>query len=111
MSFVYANACTNEPFGEAGLYNLYSLSTIYGCNSDVEGRVAANGPIVLENYSVGLLNQVNEWYSLVCHFTFLSFFFYLLFIFFFSSRFLLQVLILPVVLYGMVVLLVEMFLI
>jgi len=74
MSFVYANACTNEPFGEAGLYNLYSLSTIYGCNSDVEGRVAANGPIVLENYSVGLLNQVNEWYSLVCHFIFCHFF-------------------------------------
>jgi len=57
--------CDLSPFEDAGLYNLYSLSSVYGCESDVEGRVAANGPIFFENYSVGLKNQVNEWYSLV----------------------------------------------
>lgn len=61
----YSTQCSTQPFGEAGIYNLYSLSTIYGCNSDVQGRVAANGPIFYTNYDVGLLNQVSEMYSLV----------------------------------------------
>ena len=65
--FVYlalGHTCTS-PFGDASFYNLFSLSSVTGCNSDVEGRVAANGPVTLENYSIGLLNQINEGYSLV----------------------------------------------
>ena len=63
---VNASSCSTDPFGDAGLYNLYSLSTVNGCQSDVQGRVAAHGAVFLENYDVGLVNQVNEWYSLVC---------------------------------------------
>jgi choice-of-anchor A domain-containing protein len=46
-------------------YNLYSLSGVYGCNSDVEGRVAANGDVVLSSYSIGLKLQASTQNSLV----------------------------------------------
>ena len=60
-----SSECENLPFSDASLYNLFSLSSIYGCYSDVEGRIASNGPIDLTFYSIGLKNQINGLYSLV----------------------------------------------
>jgi len=57
--------CEVQPFQGATPYNLFSLGSIDACNSDVEGRVAANGAITLDHYSVGLKNAVNGLYSLV----------------------------------------------
>jgi len=64
ISFVFA-ARVPDPFGASQDYNAYSLSTFNGCNSDVEGRVAAFGDVTLQSYSVGLKLADSALYSLV----------------------------------------------
>jgi hypothetical protein len=46
--------CIPNPFAAATPYNLFSLGNVYGCNSDVEGRVALNGAASFTSYSIGL---------------------------------------------------------
>jgi len=60
-----ASNCVPDPFGLAGPFNLYSLSNIDACDSDVEGAVAANGDVKLSSYSVGLKLLANVEYSLI----------------------------------------------
>ena len=57
--------CDILPFNNASDFNLFSLSSIEGYNSDVEGRIASNGNILLNNYSIGLKNTVNGLYSII----------------------------------------------
>jgi len=52
--------CVGNPFGLVQNFSLFSLNSVVACNSGVQGRVASNGPVSLESYSIGLRIREGE---------------------------------------------------